>query len=228
MEREEVKKVLKEKFLFLEKCSSETIEGIISNGALKNIPRRRKIYSQGTKGESLYFLLKGVVRLSRIIKNGKEIIVGYRKEGEIFGEELFYGQGAYEDTSEAALDVTILSLPYSYLENLMKEDSYLALRLFQLQGQRYSQLKTRIEGFVKGVERRLAGFLVIATEHFGEEHPAGKKLRVKFTHKEISNIIGSTRETVTVSLGRLRDKKIIDLERRWIIIRELEKLKELM
>jgi CRP-like cAMP-binding protein len=47
---------------------------------------------------------------------------------------------------------------------------------------------------------------------------------VKYTHQEIADYVGSTRETVTLTLGDLRRKNLVLFDHRRIVVRDLEAL----
>ena len=72
--------------------------------------------------------------------------------------------------------------------------------------------------------KRLIHLLLELVERYGLLVPDGVKINIKLTHLEMANVIGSTRETVTVVLGQLQDEGLIQVERRQITICQPEKL----
>jgi CRP-like cAMP-binding protein len=44
------------------------------------------------------------------------------------------------------------------------------------------------------------------------------------THKDIASLTGTSRQTVTTILNELKDKNIINFDRRRILVRDMEKL----
>ena len=55
--------------------------------------------------------------------------------------------------------------------------------------------------------------------------PRGVLIAAPFTHQEMANMIGSTRETVTLTLGDLRKKGVIEIDRRRIVVLDREALR---
>ena len=49
-------------------------------------------------------------------------------------------------------------------------------------------------------------------------------LKHDLTHQDFANLTATSRQTVTVTLNELRDKNLIYMERRKILIRDIEKL----
>ncbi len=51
-------------------------------------------------------------------------------------------------------------------------------------------------------------------------------LNIKLTHQDIANLIASTRETVTVTLNHLKADEVINTMDKYIIIKDIDKLKK--
>jgi CRP-like cAMP-binding protein len=60
------------------------------------------------------------------------------------------------------------------------------------------------------IEQRLLKFLVWFGEKFGEETEEGQLIKVRLTHQEIAEMIGSTRVTVTRSLQKFQAEKLLN------------------
>jgi DNA-binding transcriptional MocR family regulator len=58
-------------------------------------------------------------------------------------------------------------------------------------------------------------------EYYGEDIDGATQLKLKLSHQELANIIGSTRETVTVVLGKLQSEGYLEIARRRIRIKDL-------
>jgi hypothetical protein len=76
------------------------------------------------------------------------------------------------------------------------------------------------------VETRLIAFLLDAATRWGQPHPSGQLISSCFTHADIAQLIGSTRETVTLLLNRLRRAECINFDRRRVIIVNRDRLEE--
>jgi CRP/FNR family transcriptional regulator, cyclic AMP receptor protein len=86
-----------------------------------------------------------------------------------------------------------------------------------LQGQRAAE--DRLSSLLlRSVRARLVELLLDGLDRWGEPHRNGTALAAPFTHAELAHLIGSTRETVTLELGKLRRAKLIELDRRRIVI----------
>ena len=52
----------------------------------------------------------------------------------------------------------------------------------------------------------------------------GVELRIRHSHQDLANIVGSTRETVTAVLGRLQLERLVGVKRRKITLLDAERL----
>jgi CRP-like cAMP-binding protein len=78
------------------------------------------------------------------------------------------------------------------------------------------------------VESRVADFLSEAVETHGINDSRGYLIGVKYTHLEIASYVGSTRETVTLVLGDLKRRGIIEIDQRRVVVRQVDRLRALI
>src|SRR5262249_50563484 len=131
------------------------------------------------------------------------------------------GAAVATERATAADDTLALTFPPPMLRRLLAGDAALraALGTALLAGQR--SLERRLESLLlHGVESRLASFILEAAGRWGQPRDAGELVTAPFTHAEIAELIGSTRETVTLLLGKLRREGHIELQRRRVVLRD--------
>jgi CRP/FNR family transcriptional regulator, cyclic AMP receptor protein len=93
---------------------------------------------------------------------------------------------------------------------------------------RRKDLESRVEQLIfKDVGAKLAELLLELGVQHGVEEERGVVLNLKITHQEMANLIGSTRETVSLTLSQFKRKGLIESEGRRIIVVDREGLKAL-
>jgi CRP-like cAMP-binding protein len=93
---------------------------------------------------------------------------------------------------------------------------------------RRRELETKVEQLVfKDVGSKLAELLLRLGSEHGVEHKRGLVLALKITHQEMANLIGSTRETVSLTLSQFKRKGLIQTEGRKVILADREGLRSL-
>jgi CRP-like cAMP-binding protein len=111
------------------------------------------------------------------------------------------------------------------MHELMTADPALGPAALSLLLERQRETESRIESMLfRNVEARLAEFLLKAAERWGVPSPKGTLISAPITHLEIAQAIGSTRETVTLTLGALRREGVLDVAGRRLIVKDREAL----
>ncbi len=88
------------------------------------------IIKENTKGENLFILLDGEVRVSRFIK-GKEEAITFLKPGCLFGEMAILGDLERSATIIAHTDVVMFTLKGSEFINLLNKDKELGFNVYK-------------------------------------------------------------------------------------------------
>jgi len=183
--------------------------------------RKKSIYRPEDPSDSIYIIRSGRVKITRVTEDGKEIILGLLKNGDIFGEMAILENGP-RGTFAEALDSTIYyQINVEDLYRIMRRKPTVIIRLARIIGRRRLEAENSMENLLhKGVRERLAGQLLKLSKDYGVKDSRGSMLRIKITHQDLANLIGSSRETVSLILGDLRREGVIDIEERKIIIKD--------
>ena len=120
----------------------------------------------------------------------------------------------------------ITEVPRELFRGLLLEDPRLGFRFATVVGQRRKQLETKIEHLVfKDVQAKLAALLLELGEEYGVDTEEGIQIGLKITHQEMANLIGSTRETISLTLAQFKKKGFINMNGRTVVLLDGEGLK---
>ncbi len=195
----------------------------------EEIRRRRVIYLPGDPGNSVYFVNGGRVKISRVTRDGKELTLAYRGPGEIFGELCLVDGGPRQEMAEAMENALITELPLEEFSRILSTQAAMGLQLVKILCERLRDLESKVEDLVyRDVNAKLAELLLQFGKDYGVDDARGTLVAVKVTHQEMANLIGSTRETVSLTLSQFKRKQLITTEGRKIILTSLEGLKALI
>lgn len=189
---------------------------------------KQMVFTSDDSSDSIYILKSGRVKIARITKDGKEIIMGMLKPNDVFGEMAIINQGPRGSFAEAQVDTYYYRIKLDDLYRLMKMKPAIIIRLTKVIGDRRTEVEKRMENYLfHGVRERLANLLIKLSDDFGIKDARGKMLRIKITHQDLANTIGSSRETVSLTLGDFRKSGLIEIKERKIIIKNLEGLESI-
>jgi CRP/FNR family transcriptional regulator, cyclic AMP receptor protein len=196
--------------------SKQEIEYIDQMTAMIPTPKGRVFYNPAKSSEVLFILKKGEVSIYRINPEGKKLVTAQLSSGSIFGEMSVLGQRMQETYAEATSDCLICVMSRADVEQLLLKNPRIAMRLAQSLGNRLAEAEARLEDMAfKSVPGRLAG-LLLRLAH--DTDWRGRKVVSGLTHQQLAELVGSYRETVTLTLNEFRAEGYVDIGRRKVII----------
>ena len=199
---------------------------LVDTGVVHRISKGRALLSQGDPATSIAFVGMGRLRVTRSLGGTRSLSLGYRGAGDVVGESALAGIAAYRDTAIATEDVEALLVPVATARALIAADQAFGSGFVTMLVERQTETEDRVASLLyRNVEQRLAELLIRSVARWGIPEPRGVLIAAPFTHQEMASMIGSTRETVTLTLGDLRKKGIIDVDRRRIVVLDREALK---
>ena len=168
-------------------------------------------YMPEDSGEVLFLLKKGQVQIYRIAPNGKKLVVTTLGPGAIFGEMSLVGQGMHNTFAEAVDECVLCVMSRADVERLMREKPKVAFRFFETMGDRVSRLEERLENIAfKSIPARLADLLLRL-----DQESEGNQI-LGYTHQDLSEMLGTYRETVTQTLNDFKMQGLIEISRKRI------------
>jgi CRP-like cAMP-binding protein len=187
--------------------------------------RDQFIYMPEENATHIYMIVNGRVRLGHYLDNGEEVITAILTQGEIFGELAMAGEDKRRDFAQAMDNATICPLTTAQLKELMYGDKELSFKILKLIGLRIMKLERKLELLVfRDARTRIVEFLRDTAAWKGVSVGFETMIPTKLTHKDIASLTGTSRQTVTTILNDLKDKNLINFNRKQILIRDLDKL----
>lgn len=171
-------------------------------------------------------ILGGVVKLTKLMADGRQQIVGLQFAPDFMGRP-FSNQN--EISMEAATEVRLCSFPKNVLEDMLREAPEMEHRLHQ---QNLAELNEARDWLLtlgrKNATEKVASFILLIARHIDpEREDDGKPVEIEFPLKrsDIADFLGLTTETVSRQLTHLRKRGVISIsDRRFITIPRMEAL----
>lgn len=186
------------------------------------------VYFPGDPSDTLYTLHHGRVRLAYLDESGRRLTLAIINPGELFGETALTGEQKRRWIAETLEDTVVCIIHKGDFLRLAHNNPRLALKITTLLGERLVEIENKLEDLLfKGVNARLARTLLQLSQKYGESEADGVRINLKLTHEELAHLIGSTRETTSLALGELERQGLLHKQRGTIIVKDLERLKQL-
>lgn len=213
---------------FLTRAQMNQLEQIIKE---QTAQEGAHLFWEGEPADRLFYLKKGKAKVSKSTEDGRDFILLYLQEGDLFGEFAGDTSTKYAYTAEAVQDCRVGVVSQRELEALigMSGDFALAFIKWMSLMQRATESKFR-DLMLFGKKGALASTLIRLTNSYGDKQSAGTiRITLKLSNTDLANMIGTTRESVNRLLSSFRDEGIIEYDdHHHIVVLELQKLKEIV
>ncbi len=208
-----------------ERLTDEQVSQLESRAQVRTFGRGELVYLPSDPGTTVLLVASGRIKLYHITSDGKQALLGFMEPGELFGELSVFDGGEREEFAEAMEKSSVISIPREQLQAVMDAHAHVSLGITKLMGLRRRRLERRLKSLLfRSNRERLVHLLLELVEKYGQRTPEGIQLSIKLSHQELANVIGSTRETVTVLLGELQDEGSLMIRRRQILITNMPRL----
>ncbi len=195
---------------------------------MREIRRKEVLYLPGDAGDRVYLLKRGVVKISTLTDDGKEIILALMRPGEVFGEESVLEDAPRDHMAEAYEDALICVIARQDFLGMLRAHPEMAFKVTKLVGFRLKTLRNRVEGLLfKGAPARLAQTLLDLARDHGIKDDEGVLLPLKLSQQDLASLIGVTRESVNLALADFRGRGLVEMEGRSLRLRRPEELRAL-
>jgi CRP-like cAMP-binding protein len=186
---------------------------------MQEVRKRQSIYLPGEPATTVYLLKKGRVKIASTSSTGREVTFEILGPGEIFGELEVLENLPRGTQAEALDDALICAIRREDFERYLRDHQDLTVKLTKLIGLRLRKIQSRVEDLVfRDVPARLAHLLLELSKMEGEPSEGGIRIKAKLTHHEMANLIGCSRETVSATLGQFRERTLIRIDGRSIVV----------
>lgn len=184
-------------------------------------PAGRIFYMPGETGEVLFILKEGSIQLYRLSPEGKKLVIARLGHGTVFGEMPIVGQGMHETFAEASEPCRLCVMSRTDVERLLLRRPQVTLRLLEIMSRRLAEAEVRLESLAfRSLPSRLAAQIVELAEERGPVIEG-------FSHQDLSEMVGTYRETTTQILNTFKAEGYIDIGRRRLTVLDKEALREI-
>ncbi len=176
------------------------------------------IFWDGDAPDWFYIVAEGKVKVLKYSSSGKEFIIAFFGSGEMFGEVAVFENKPYPASAQATAKTRVLGIKREDFLSFLAHRPEMALRIINVLGGRLRDAQSRLRDLAaERVEQRLARTLLMLSSKFGSTLP--------FTRQEIADMAGTTTETASRVMSRLKDGGIIRSVRGRTIIVDETKLR---
>ena len=186
------------------------------------------LYTPKEGTERLFILKKGRVQVYEIDAEGEEITLSVIEDGNVFGEMALTGQSLEGLYVRALTPSTVVSLRREDVEELIRKEPEVGLRLVRDLAERLHASERRYADIVgKDVPARLATLILTLVDSEGVVSSESYRIPTHYSHDQLGSMIGCKRVAVTRAFRKLEEGGAVELIRRHIVVKDMAALKEM-
>jgi CRP/FNR family transcriptional regulator, cyclic AMP receptor protein len=192
-------------------------------------PEHTVVLVEGQSPCGIFAICQGRVKLSTTSRDGKTLIVRIADAGEMLGLHAVVTGTPYELTVETMEPCQLNFAGREDFLQFLKMHPTAALHATQHLASDCADAYgvVRAIGHSHSVSERFARFLLESAAD-GRESNGKVRVRLALTHEEMSQLVGTSRETITRLLAEFRKKALVELKGSMLIIHNLPALQKVV
>jgi CRP/FNR family cyclic AMP-dependent transcriptional regulator len=192
-------------------------------------PQGAVLFVEGQMPRGIFVLCKGSVKLSINSPNGRTMIVKLAEPGEVLGLSATISGKPYEVTAETIDPCQVNFVKRDDFLRFLKDDVEACFKVAEQLSDKYHNAcqEVRTLGLSHSASEKLANLLLEWSCKNGESAKAEPRLKLRLTHEEIAQMIGTSRETVTRLFAEMKRRQIVQSKGSTLLIRNTAALREI-
>ena len=190
-----------------------------------HVPRGGVLFREGERGDRLYVIVTGKMKLGRSSADGRENLVAVLGPGELLGELTVFDPGERNATATAVANTELIGLGHEQLAGFLAEHPQVAKALLAALARRLRRTNDSLADLVfTDVPGRVAKALLDLARRFGRPTDDGVLVPHELTQEELAQLVGASRETVNKALADFATRGWIRLETRAVVLHDVDRL----
>jgi len=186
------------------------------------------VFRAGSDGSDVYVLISGHVKVYALSPVGRAVTLWFCLPGEVFGLTEIARSSPRMVYAEVCSDAEVLILPCDRLRARLVSDTATAMQVVDMLSSRLRQLSDAMINLIADdVNTRVAKLLLRLHARYGKPLQAGGfLLDLPLTHQDMADMIGTTRQSVSTAVTRLRQRGLLTTTGHRLCLTDPERLAE--
>lgn len=204
--------------------SDHDIQELLSSGfaSLKSYLKEDLLFSEGEYCDFLSVVIEGKIEIQKLDSNGNILVVATLNRGNVFGENLLFGDRNFYPMSVVAKENSqVLHIKKDYIYKLCSSNEPFLRELLRILSNKALNLSSKLKQVtMKSIREMICNYLL---KKYNKEKSTTIKL--EFSRKDWADKLGVQRPSLSRELMKMRDAGLIDFSKNIIEIKDLEGLK---
>ncbi|WP_300549170.1 helix-turn-helix domain-containing protein [Roseovarius sp.] len=185
------------------------------SGPVRTIRSGAYLYREGDEVMHVYEVIEGVLRLTRLLEDGRRQVIAFGYPGDIVG---FPSNGRHHTDCDALTEAKVRPYCSSALED-GTNNPHLQRALLEAAFQEISAMQDHFMMLGrKSASEKLASFLLTLCERAGNGLDCDDRITLPMSRADIADFLGLTTETISRTFGQLRKAGILRVEHIYTVV----------
>ena len=193
------------------------IAEISSFSLVRNLEKNDYLFREGEPCEGFFVVQRGVINIHRVSAAGKLQVIHVFHSGDSFAEAAFISGEGYPANARALTSSAVILLPKTQFLALLRKRPELALRMLASMGAHLRKVVALLDDLtLKDAEARCIHWLLRHCPIPYESAPF--EIRLEHSKRIVAAELNITSETLSRTLARLREKQLIRIIGKTILV----------
>ncbi|WP_339250378.1 Crp/Fnr family transcriptional regulator [Sporosarcina sp. FSL W8-0480] len=200
--------------MFFKDLSEKELEPFLPIMHKRKLPDKTMLFFQGDPITHVFIAKTGKIKIFRNDYTGKEQVLHFKQQGDLFPHVGFFRQGNFPAHAQAIEDSEVYSIDIKEFEQVLMTHPSASVKMVKILGDRIVSLQQRLEEMaLRSANERILLLLIRLSETHGTELENGwVKLNTRFKNVDLANMIGTSRESVNRMISQLRKDEAVELK----------------
>ena len=201
---------------FFRDLAAGIIDHLAPRATTRKVKKGTVLFRKGDVGPRLYAVLAGMVRISVPSASGAEAVFSLMVPGEVFGEIALLDGGVRTADAIAVEDCELMVIERRDFMPMLQQFPELGIRFIDIICARIRRTNEQVEDIVfLDLANRLAKALLQLHSRAQAGSPRGV---IRLTQREISQMVGASRESTNKQLRKWERMKLLKVERGSVVV----------
>ncbi len=187
---------------FFKDLSRESVKALAAICSVRELKKRQFLFRESDPGRAIFLLRRGAIQLHKTAPDGSEVVIKIVQPSEVFAEVVLVERENYPVTAVALADSEVIVFPRADVHHLLNTEGFRNDFIAMLMRKQRYLAERIVQQQAHDVESRLLWFL---KEQFGTQ----KTVTLSISKKDIAGAIGTTPETLSRLILKLKKRKIL-------------------
>ncbi len=184
------------------------------------------LFRQGSPHVHTYLIEQGLIRTYYLSPLGKEVTLAFWSDGNLIGAPDMFGNTPHVWSAQAIKKTRLWVIEGRTFRRIACGNPGIANAVMDALAFKVHWLSVLFQTFAtESVTDRLAHQIVRLSEMYGQPHPEGTVIAHEFTQEDLANMVGATRQWVSITLNELQRAGLVRIEKRRMVVLDLAGLR---